>query len=608
VIAMTAPKGGYFGKILEVDLSKGEIKTRPLSDELARKFIGGSGLGAYYATSEYKAHHDPYAEDSFIFVGPGPLNGTFCPGTRASFVNQSPYTGLISHAEVGGHFGSEIKWAGWDGIYIKGKSKKPVWLSIKDDKVELKDASKMWGKDTQATDDMILKEMKDPYARTAVIGPGGENMVPYAAVIIERTRAAARTGTGALMGNKKLKAIGIRGTKAVPTVDAAKFTEAAKVALQYDVDREAWQGIKRWGTGGLLEQKQWVTSSLVTKNFQTTWYPDIEYIGGEQAARTFWKRHVACNNCPVHCMKLGVVRDGKYRGLIAEGPEYETGGLLGSNLLMKDFAGMMAMIELTDALGVDSISMGGVLAFTTECIDKGVLTAADLDGIKPKWGNADTYMELIRKTAYKEGKAGKLLALGVKKMSQKIGKGSEAWAVNVKGKEIAAHDPRGDKGRAYSYAMGQCGGDHHEGDSPDLQARWGMINSLCMCSFVGGVPWLKETPGVVVNMLNPLCGWNMTDEEYWATCRRIITTERCFNVRESISVKDDRLHKRFLTEPLPEGPKKGTLFTAEDEKKMHDSYYKHFGWDDKGIPTDATLKSLGLDYLIDDIQAARKTL
>ncbi len=605
---MTAPKGGYFGKVLEVDLSKGEIKTRELSDETARKFIGGSGLGAYYLTSEYKAHHDPWAEDSFLFIGPGPLNGTFCPSTRASFVNQSVHTGLISHAEVGGHFGNEIKWAGWDGIYIKGKSKKPVWLSIKDDKVEIRDASKMWGKDTETAEEMILKEMKDPYARTAVIGPAGENMIPYAAVIVERTRAAARTSTGALMGNKKLKAISVRGTKAVPTVDPAKFTEAAKLSLQYNVDREAWQGIKRWGTGGLLELKNWVSGSLITKNFQTTWYPDIEHLGGEQAARTFWKRHVACNNCPVHCMKLGVIRDGKYRGLIAEGPEYETGGLLGSNLMMKDFAGMMALIELCDAMGLDSISTGGVLAFTTECVDRGVLKAADLDGINVKWGSADAYMQLIRKIAYKEGKAGKLLSKGVKKMSQEIGKGSEAWAVQVKGKEIAAHDPRGDKARAYSYAMGQCGGDHHEGDSADLGARWAMINSLCICSFVGGVPWLKETPGVVVNMLNPLCGWDMTDQEYWAAARRIITTERCFNVREGISSKDDRLHKRFLTEPLPEGPKKGAIFTAEDEKKMHDSYYKLFGWDEKGIPTEATLKSLGLDYLIEDIEKARKSL
>jgi aldehyde:ferredoxin oxidoreductase len=605
---MTAPKGGYFGKILEVDLSKGEIKTRPLSDELARKCIGGAGMGDHFLTTEYKAHHDPYAEDSFIFIGPGPLNGTYCPGTRASFVNQSVYTGLISHAEVGGHFGNEIKWAGWDGIYIKGKSKKPVWLSIKDDKAELKDASKMWGKDTEVTDDMIMKEMKDPYARTAVIGPAGENGVPFACVIVERFRAAARTSTGALMGNKKLKGIGVRGTKAVPTVDPVKFQEAARTAEQFDVDREAWQGIKRWGTGGLLEQKQWVTSSLITKNFQTTWYPDIEHIGGEQAARTFWKRHVACNNCPVHCLKIGVIRDGKHRGLIAEGPEYETGGLMGSNLMMKDFPGMIAMIELCDALGLDTISAGGVLAFTTECLDKGVLTTADLDGVKAKWGYADGYLELIRKMAYKEGKAGKLLAKGVRQMSKEIGKGSDAWAIQVRGKEIAAHDPRGDKGRAYSYAMGQCGGDHHEGDSPDLQARWAMINSLCMCSFVGGVPWLRETPGVVLNMLNPLCGWDMTADEYWTTARRIITMERCFNVREGISSKDDRLHKRFLTEPLPEGPKKGTIFTAEDEKKMHDAYYKHFGWDEKGIPTEATLKSLSLEYLIDDIQAAKKSL
>jgi aldehyde:ferredoxin oxidoreductase len=193
-------------------------------------------------------------------------------------------------------------------------------------------------------------------------------------------------------------------------------------------------------------------------------------------------------------------------------------------------------------------------------------------------------------------------------MSQEIGKGSEAWAVQVRGKEIAAHDPRGDKGRGYSYAMGQCGGDHHEGDSPEIQARWAMVNSLCMCSFVGGYPWAKETPPVFTNMLNPLCGWNMTPEEYWATAKRIITMERCFNVREGVSRKLDRLPKRFMTEPLPEGFKKGTLFTAEDEKKMQDAYYKYYGWDDNGIPTEETLKTLGLEYLVDDVQQAKKNL
>jgi len=605
-MTMTTPKGGCFGKILEIDLSKQTYKTREVPDEIFRKAIGGNGLGAYFATTEYKAHKDPLAEDAFMFIGPGPLNGTYCVSTRMSISHMSPYTGLISHAETGAHFGNEIKWAGWDGIYIKGRSKKPVWLSIVDDKVQFRDAAKLWGKTTEETHEMIMKEMKDPYARTAVIGPAGENQVPYSCVIVERFRAAARSGTGMLMGNKKLKGLAIRGTKAVPVVDNAKFMDVANYAKKIAVEKEAWQGIKRWGTAGLLEQNNFFTGSLITKNYQTTWYPDIVKIGGEEAGRKFWKRHVACNHCPIHCLKLGVIREGKYKGLIAEGPEYESGGLLGSNLGMTNLNTELAMIEACDAYGIDNISTGGVLGFATELVEKGILKPADLDGLKPKWDDGETYMELIRKISFKEGKAGKLLAKGVKKMAAQIGKGAEAYAIHVKGKELAAHDPRGDKARAFSYCLGSCGGDHHEGASTRALVIFAMINSLSLCSFASALLWGGENAKITVGMLNPLCGWNMTENDYWDTGKRILTMERVFNVREGISRKDDGLPKRMTTEKLPAGPKKGAIFTAEDTKKMQDEFYGFVGWDDKGVPTEATLKALGLEYLIDDVAAARK--
>jgi aldehyde:ferredoxin oxidoreductase len=603
---MTATKGGCFGKVLEIDLSKQTYKTREVPDEIYQKAIGGNGLAAYFLTTEYKAHKDPLAEDAFIYFGPGPLNGTFCVSTRTSIANMSPYTGLISHAETGAHFGNEIKWAGWDGIYVKGRSKKPVWLSIVDDKVEFKDATKLWGKDTEETHEAIIKEMNDPYARTAVIGPAGENQVPFACVIVERFRAAARSGTGMLMGNKKLKGLAVRGSKGVPVVNNLKFMDMATYAKKVAIDKEAWQGVKRWGTAGLLELKHYKDGSLITKNYQTTWYPDIVKIGAEEANRRFWKRHVACNHCPIHCLKLGVIREGKYKGLIAEGPEYESGGLLGSNLGMTDFNSMIALIEACDALGLDNISTGGVLGFSTELMEKGILNPADLDGLKPKWGDGDTYMELIRKIAYKEGKAGKLLSKGVKKMAAEIGKGSELYAIHVKGKELAAHDPRGDKARAYSYSMGSCGGDHHEGASTRALVIFAMINSLCTCSFASALIWGGENAKIAVGMLNPLCGWNMTEDDYWTTGKRILTMERVFNVREGISRKDDNLPKRLMTEKLPAGPKKGAVFTEEDLKKMQDEFYSFLGWDAKGIPTEATLKAYGLEYAIDDIARARK--
>ncbi len=597
---MANPKGGHFGRILEIDLTKQESKALPIDENTCRRYLGGAGMGAYLLFQRLKPKQDAMDADSPIFMGVGPLSGTACASTRCSFVNKNPYNGLLSHAEVGSFIGNELKWAGWDGILITGKSKKPVYLYIHNDKVEFKDAGKLWGKDTHITEETILEQVKDTYVKVASIGPGGENEVGYAAVMVERFRAAARTGTGALMGNKKLKAIAIRGTKYVPVVDRDAFHKVAETNKQFSIKKEGWQGLKRWGTAGLLELKHHVTGSLITKNYQTTWYPDIEEIGAEEANRRFWKKHSACYNCPNHCMKLGVIRGGDYEGLIAEGPEYETGGLLGSNLGIADFDLMMAAIELCDAMGLDSISAGGSIGFAMEAFQRGLLTPEKFDGLTLEWGDGEAAIELIRKIAYKEGQAGKFLAQGVSAMAKELGGSAADFACVVKGKEMAAHDPRGDKPRGVSYAMGTCGGDHHEGNSPGGQAKRCLHNSLVICSFVGGY-W---SPKMFVDMLNPLCGWDMDEAELMATARRIRTLERCFNVREGTSRKDDTLPKRMLTEPLPEGPKKGSVFSPEEMKKVQDDYYAYFGWDDNGIPTEATLNELGLEFTIADVKSA----
>jgi aldehyde:ferredoxin oxidoreductase len=572
-----------------------------------QQWIGGRGLGAYYALTEYKAGKKPFDEDAFVFVGPGPLSGTMAVSHRTCFVNISPLTGRLNHAECGAHLASEIKFAGWDGIYIKGKAKKPTWFAVVNDKVEFKDASKMWGKTTDEAHEMMVKEMKDPEIRTAVIGPAGENGALQANVIVERFRAASRSNTGPVFGDKKLKGFAVRGTKyAVPVADNAKFLAAARTGKEINMAGEAWEGVKRWGTGGLMELKHFLHGSLITKNFQTTWWPDVVNIGGEEAARTFWKRHSSCTNCPAHCLKLGIIRSGKYAGLVAESPEYESGGLLGSNLGMKKFDEMTALIEACDAYGLDNISTGGTLAFLTEAMEKGAIKPADLDGLKPKWGDGDTYMEMIRKIALKEGKAGQFMAQGVARMSKQIGKGSEAYANVVKGRELAAHDPRGDKVRAYSYTMGTNGGDHHEGQGSKALAMTAMADSLCSCTFTSILIWGANTDKIITDMLNGLCGWTMKPEDYWTTAKRIMTAERLLNVREGISSKDDRLPKRMYADKLPEGPKKGAVFTEEDQKKMEADTYGFFGWDAKGIPTEATLNAYGMGQFIGELNTAKK--
>ena len=601
---MAAPKGCYFGKLLEVDLTSGKISVQNVDESVYQNYVGGNGLGAYLLYKNLKAKTDPLSPNNIICYLPGPLNGTACPAARLSMAFKSPLTGLIGHTEVGGHTGNEFKWAGWDGVIVKGKSPKPVYISIVDDKVEIRDASKMWGKDTYETDELIKADLANPDVKTIVIGPGGENGVLYSAMIVDRFRAAGRSGGGAVMGSKNLKAVAVHGTKAVPLVNAAAFKKAAHEVLKTAIEVEAWDGVKRMGTAVLLENSHYNSGSLITKNFQTTWFPDVGRIGAGEAYRNFWKRDVSCPGCPVHCMKLGVLRNSAFDGLIAEGPEYETGGLLGSNLALADFDFMMKAIEYCDAVGLDTISSGNVIGYVMELVQRGILDPQkDLDGLNLKWGNGEAVLKALELIAFRKGKVGELLSLGVKRMADKLGPEAAKYAMHTKGQELAAHDPRGAKPRAYSYAMGPRGGCHHEGNNPEGQAVWSMIGSLCVCSFVAGAPLIntKKNPQIICDMLNAGAGWNWTPDTYWTTGKRLITLQRAFNIREAgISRKDDRLPERFK-EPLPEGPKKGASFSEEETKNMQDAYYAYFGWDANGIPTAETLKKLGLEYTIADI-------
>ncbi len=599
---MAEPKGGYFGKMLEIDLSSGKSNARPLDEGMLRDYIGGEGLGAYLLYKELPPKTDPFAPENIIMFLTGPFNGTACPATRLNVSFKSPHTGLYGHSQVGGPIGNEIKWAGWDAIMLKGKSPKPVYIAVTNDKVEIRDAQPIWGKDTYEAEEFIKSDLKDDEYRTMVIGPAGERGVFYACIIVDRFRAAGRSGGGAVLGSKNVKGLAVKGTRAVPIANRDAFNKAAEEALQLASGAEVWR-YKRWGTAASIETANYIAGSLVSKNYTTSWYPDVNLIGSEEASRTFWKRHVSCPNCPVHCMKVGVIRTGgKYDGLIAEGPEYETGTLMGANLLLTEFDSYMKSIEMCDAMGLDTVSTGNTLGFTMELFERGILKPEDLDGLKPVWGDGETVVALVHKIGMKEGKAGELLSLGVKRMSDKIGKDSHKYAIHVKGQELAAHDPRGFKPRATSYAMGQLGGCHHEGTSPEEQAIWAHLSSQVMCSFVART-WAKRNPGIVCDMTNALAGWNTTPEEYWTTAKRMITLMRAFNIREGgVSRKDDILPERLRTEPLPEGPKKGEVFTDADTKKMQEDYYAYYGWDENGIPTEDKLKKLKLDFTIADVR------
>jgi len=383
---MAAFKGGFFGKFLDINLTTGEVKTRTFDEAMGRRFMGGTGLASYYMYTEIPTGADPLGPENLLIIASGPLCGTQFPGARSSVNFKSPISGAFGNAFIGGTVAQEIKFAGWDMIIFRGKAPKPVYVDIKDDKVEIHDASALWGQDTHNAEENIKEELNDPYARILVIGPAGENMVKTACIISERFRAAGRGGGGAVMGSKNLKGLAVRGTKAVPIADPAKFHPVASDALRMSAVNDRNPGFRKYGTAQSMDQNNFVTGSLITRNFQTTWFPEITRIGAAQASSYFWQRHVGCMGCMISCMKFGVLRDSeKYKGMVAEGPEYESGGMLGPNLGISDFDGMMYLIEYCDAMGIDNIGTPNTVAFTVELLEKGILKPADLDGIDAKW-------------------------------------------------------------------------------------------------------------------------------------------------------------------------------------------------------------------------------
>ncbi|MCL2123153.1 MAG: aldehyde ferredoxin oxidoreductase family protein [Desulfovibrionaceae bacterium] len=601
---MAAPKGGLWGKILDVNLSTGAVKTREIDETPARLFLGGTGLATYYMYTEIPRGADPLGPENLLIFATGPLNGTQCPGSSRLSVNfKSPISGMFGNSYVGGSVGHEIKWAGWDMILVRGKAAKPVYLSVKDDKAELRPADAIWGRDTFDAEEMLKEAVGDAYAKVLVIGPAGENRVPVACIIHERFKAAGRGGGGAVMGSKNLKAVVVRGSKAVPVADKDAFKTIADEAVSLCAANDRAPGFRAYGTAMGMEQNHFYTGSLVARNYQSSWFDALTRIGGEEAARTFWQRHVACMGCQVHCMKLGVVRNsGKFEGLIAEGPEYESGVMQGSNLGVSDLSGMMHLIEKCDALGLDNIGAGNVIGFAAELVQRGLLKPEDLDGIHPKWGDYDAFSKLLDAIAHKKGKAGELLSPGVCEAAKKVGNGAEKYAVMSKKQGFAAHDPRGNNAMIYAYALGPRGGAHTDGGSAEELVGRTLISCMCLCYFVPPT-WRKRVYSLPLDMLNALCGWNLTLDEAMTVGKRTLTLQRAYSRREGgISRKDDILPERMMKESLPEGPKKGAVVTAEMLKRIQDEYYALVGWDADGVPTPETLKKYGLDFALDALK------
>ena len=607
---------GYIGRILFVDLSKDELTDEVLDEKLCRQFIGGYGIGARILFSQQKAGVDPLGPDNTLGFLTGPFTGTpALSGTRHTVVAKSPLTGGWGDANSGGYFGAFMKFAGYDAVFFTGISEKPVYLFINNGKAELRDAAYLWGKDTRQTED-ILKAELGKSVEVACIGPSGENLSLISAVI-SNTRTAARSGLGAVMGSKMLKAVAVKGNMKVPLADEEKVRGLRKKYLDELGGHIEW--LKPIGTPFLVipgvqsgdsPVKNWGGVGVID-------FPDFEPIGADAVIERRTKRY-ACYLCPIGCggyMKEG---SGEYKYEAgARRPEYETIAMFGTNCLNNNLESIIKANDICDRYGIDTISAGATIAMAIECFENGLITKADTDGIEMTWGNHKAIVAMTEKLAKREG-FGAMLADGVKVAAEKIGKGADKYAMHIQGQELPAHDPKHAFNYATSYRLDPTPGRHFVGselsDAPGHPS--GLLPRFDLKSFAGRgearrigsnfhqavvctgtclfVYWAFPNVDPIAEFMSAVTGWEVTNDELLKTGERISNLRQAFNVREGLNSLQFKIPNRVLGRPpLKEGPVAGITI---DEDTMIKEYFAAMDWDLKTAkPSKKKLQELGLD-------------
>ncbi len=601
-------KGGYSGKILRVDLTSGSIQTQPLDDTIVQRFLGGRGCGVKILYDENPPGIDPFAPENRLIFFTSPFMGTNIPcSVKPCVVTKSPLSQTVLMSLSGGYFGPELKFTGYDGIVITGKAEHPVYLQIHNEEVQIKDASFVWGKDTVKTQEMLKEAFGDKKARMVTIGPAGERLVRFASAINER-HAFGRGGVGAVMGAKQLKAIVVRGTKPVNLFDKDGLDALVK-ELRERFKSERAKVFSRYGTSSvvrLVEER----GIFPTRNYQFGTFEGRPKIDGD-AREAFVKKHTTCYQCPVGCLVLTVATDEPYSGIGSEGPEYETLWSFGGQCGNDNLSAIIAAEDLCDRYGLDTISTGNAIGFVMECFEKGIITKEDTDGLALRFGNHEVMVEMVRKIGNRDG-FGDVLAEGVYRASQKIGKDSQKLAMQVKGAEMCGYDPRGAMGQGLSFATCPRGADHQKGlvrqevfGNPlfidrfaaegkaelvkEVQDEMAFLDAMGVCCFLTRRD--LTGPADYAKLFKYVTGIELSEQDIWTVGERIFNLERLFNQREGFSRKDDTLPERFLTEPLHEGPSAGHIVPIE---QLLDDYYQVRSWDANGSPTKAILVKLGL--------------
>jgi aldehyde:ferredoxin oxidoreductase len=617
---------GTTAKLLHVDLTTRQTRTEELPEPIVRKYFGGGALAAYLLLRDLPAGVDPLGPDNMLVFTTSPINGLSLSGTnRYTAAAKSPLTGGYGESEAGGWWGPELRAAGWDGVIVRGQASAPVYVWIKDDTVEIRDAGRYWGQLSGEVQDGLEQELGDKRVRVLQTGVAGEKLVRYAAIVNQLKHFHGRCGLGAVMGAKRLKAIVVRGSK--PPVASDKETAKRQLVWFKDhYDRANDRFHQLGSSGGVLALE--ASGILPTRNFRDGSFEGARDISGQKMRDTILVNRGTCYACAVACKRevevkeLGVTP--KYGG-----PEYESLAASGSLLGVSDLNTLALVNQLLAQYVLDSISTGAVIAFAMECYEHGIITKEMTGGIELTWGNADAVVRMVHMIGRREG-IGDLLAEGVKRAAARLGEPAAPFALHVKGQELPMHDPRGKKGLSLAYAISPTGADHMEAphdplyagfhpqghplgvlglieplDPLTLDARkvraffttqqvWSSYNAIGMCDFVGA-PLNAMQLQPTIDYINAVTGWNLSVYELMKIGERNNTLARLFNVREGFTVDDDVLPDR-LHEGIGNGVLKGSFVGRDEFVEARRTYYQMAGWDPAtGRPTDAKLAELGID-------------
>ena len=632
---------GYNGKILHVDLTKGELTVEEPDEAFYRKYLGGSAMGMYYILRDMPKGADPVGPENVLTLMAGVTTGAPISGqSRLNANAKSPISGGIGDSQSGGFFPAELKFAGFDGIVIKGKSSKPVYLAIVEGKAELRDAAHLMGKKTGEVDDILHAEV-DKKAEILQHGPAAERGVLFSSLVSMSNRHNGRTGMGLVMASKNLKAVVVRGTKKVEVADSKALVALNRSGPKILPENPDMPGLAAEGTATVVLFQNTI-GSLPTRNYNEGQFEACEDISGARMVETILKQRDTCYACVVKCKRVVEIKEGAYKvDPKYGGPEYETLGTFGSYCGVNDLAAIALANQVCNEYGVDTIACGASIAFAIECYEKGIIGKEQTGGLELKYGDAETMLKVLDAIVKCEGPLGEVLSKGSERAARVWGNGADECLITVKGAEAPAHMPQAKRSLSLIYAVNPFGADHqssehdpyYEEGVADLNLNrlklmglsdpqpgysltpekvrfaylsevfYSMLDSLELCQFVFGPAWTLYGPAETVEMVRAVTGWDITLEELMTVGERRIALFRTFNAREGLGRKDDRLPKKFYKQLAGNGPTAGIALTHEEVDSAIDHYYHLAGLDSDGAPTVETLKKHDLEWAAEYLPA-----